>query len=385
MLQEVTAVTIASAFVFGMVLALLGSIKLPLAERLLLGEERVAGLLSALNLALIPMMLVSGILVDELGVKGVLLVGAIVTAFGIFLLALSRTYVGSLGAILLAGTGGSCLSTASSVLMIRAFFPDNPAASVNMGNVFFGLGALATPTLVEWLIRTLGFRRALSLLALVCLTPAALAVFTPGESFNVPGERGDLWAVLSNPVLWMVGLAFWLYGPLEGSLGTWATTYLTEVGYKERRAALFLSGFWLTFLAARLVTALLQQANRMPIADAWLIVFLALGAAVLLGNMAGATMRGRAGLGLLLVGVTFGPIFPTLVGILFGHFEPRQHGTAFGAMFAIGATGSLVVPPLIGAYARRTSVRDAMRIPMVTALALALVTLVLGLALPLWR
>lgn len=379
--QTVTAVTIAGAFATGMGLALLGSVKLFLAKRLEIGEARVGGLLSALNLALIPMMLVSGLLIDGLGVKGVVLAGSLLTGGAVFGLALSRSYTGALGAILLAGTGIACLSSGSSVLMPKAFFPGNPSAAVNLGNVFFGLGALVTPLLADLIIRTLGYRRAMGLLAAACLLPALCAALTGRGAFDVPGQQGDLWAVLRNPILWLAGLAFLLYGPLEGSLGTWATTYLTDLGIRERRAAWLLSGFWLTFLAARLVTALLQEHGLLPKdSEPWLLVGLALASAVVLGNMAGTHQPGSGALGLLLVGVFFGPIFPTLVGILFKHFPPHAHGTAFGAMFAIGATGSLFLPPLIGAYARRTSVRRAMRIPVVVALALGAVTLFLGLA-----
>src|SRR5262249_8099861 len=87
--------TIAGAFAFGMVLALLGSIKLPLAKRLEIDEARVGGLLSALNLALIPMMLLSGMLVDRLGIQGVLIVGSVLAGLAIFALALVKTYAGS--------------------------------------------------------------------------------------------------------------------------------------------------------------------------------------------------------------------------------------------------------------------------------------------------
>jgi fucose permease len=180
--------------------------------------------------------------------------------------------------------------------------------------------------------------------------------------------------------LWLTGLVLLLYGPLEGSIGTWATTYLTELGYRERRAALLLSGFWLAFLAARLLAAVLQQKGVLHAhSEVWLILALSLVAAVALGNLAGTHRRGNAGFGLLLVGAAFGPIFPTLVGYLFNHFHPYDHGSAYGAMFAIGATGSLFLPPLIGAYARRTSVRTSLRIPTVVALLLAAVSLVLAL------
>src|SRR5689334_17931793 len=90
-LHELAPVTIASAFLFGMILALLGSIKLPLAQRLGIDEARVGGLLATLNLALIPMMLVSGILIDKVGVQGVLFVGSLMTALAFFGIAMSRT------------------------------------------------------------------------------------------------------------------------------------------------------------------------------------------------------------------------------------------------------------------------------------------------------
>ncbi|MCI0459460.1 MAG: MFS transporter [Gemmataceae bacterium] len=380
--ESVAPVTIASAFAVGMVLALLGSIKLALVKRLALNEVRVGGLLSALSLALIPMMLISGILVDHLGVRGVLLVGSLVTALALFGLAMSQTYTNALGAILLAGAGLASLSSGGSVLMPVAFFPDNPSASANLGNVFFGLGALVTPKLADLLIHGLGFRRALSFLAIVSLAPALLASLTARGVFPPPAQPGDLLAVLSNPILWLTGLAFFLYMPLEGSIGTWATTYLTELGVRETRAAWLLSGFWLTFLAARLITAVFQsQGVLSPSSDPWLLVLLALASAICLGNMAGGHQQSTAMGGLLLVGALFGPVFPTLVGILFGHTAEQDRGTAYGAMFAIGASGGLLLPPLIGSYARRTSVRHAMRIPVVVALALAGVMMFLALSL----
>src|SRR5262249_48920163 len=151
------------------------SIKLPLAKRLNLSETRVGWLLSALNLALIPMMLLSGMLIDSIGVKGVLLVGALGTGAALFALALTSSFVSARLAILALGLGGACLSAGSNVLMPRVFFPGNEAASLNLGNVFFGLGALVTPALADFLITVLGYRRAVGLLAVVGLSPAVLA------------------------------------------------------------------------------------------------------------------------------------------------------------------------------------------------------------------
>ncbi len=383
--QSVTAVTISGAFVFGMLLVLLESVRTVLAKRLNLSEARVDWLVAALNLALIPMMPVSGILCDELGAKSVFLFGSLITGTALFALAVSSTGLRTLGAILLAGVGAACLSTGSSVLMSKAFFPDNEPASQNLGNVFFGLGALVTPALVTALFRRLDYRRAVGFVALLCLLPAFIAAFTGQSEFATPGGPVNLAALLRDPILWLAGFVLLLYAPLEGSLGTWATQYLIDRGFRARAAAWLLSGFWLMFLAARLGTALVLEQGALPKthAAAWLNVVLALAAAVFLGNMAGARTRFSGAIGLLLVGACFGPIFPTLVGMLFTHF-PHARGTAFGAMFAIGAVGNLVFPPLIGIHARRTTVQRAMVIPMVLALLLALAALVFGLCLPLF-
>ncbi len=378
--HDLIPVTVSSAFAVGMVLALLGSIKLALAKRLVIDEARVGGLLSALFLAIIPLMLLSGLLIDYCGVQWVLIVGSLLTGLALSLLALSRTYAAALATVLLAGAGAACLSNSGSILMPYAFFPDNQSASQNFGNVFFGLGALATPALADLLLRRAGFRWTLGMLGLFCLVPALTASMAHFPPMAEGG--GDLGSVLSDPILWLTALAFFLYVPLESVLSTWATTYLTDLGVTERRAAWCLSGFWLTFLAARLSASFLHLSAAQ---DPWVVLVLAVLAAVTLGNMAGAPGRGGATWGLLLVGAIFGPIFPTLVGILFAHFPAAQRGTAYGAMFALGATGSLLVPPIVGAYARRHSVQKALGITMVIALLLAAAILVLGLWLQMRR
>jgi fucose permease len=378
------AVTISSAAVFGVVLALLGSVKLPLAKSVGVDEAQVGGLLAGLNLALIPMMLLSGFLIDALGVRWILIGGSIITGLGLFSLAWAQGFRSAFWAVLLTGAGGACLSTGSIVLMPTAFFADRyPAAAANLGNAFFGVGALLTPPLADMLIRGLGFRRGLSVLAAVCLLPALAAIVASGDAFpGVEEQQTAAFAtVVRNPIVWLAGLVLMLYGPLEGAVATWATTYLTEFGYVQRRAAWLLSGFWLTFLGARVVVSFLQQREVLPPrSEPWLILGLAFLSAVVMANLVGTRSRSYAAIGLLCVGALFGPIFPTLVGILFNNVDPSARGTAYGGMYALGATGSLIVPPLMGVYARRSSVRVALRIPTVVALLLGAASILLALS-----
>jgi fucose permease len=376
-LSSVAVITCTAAFVFGMLLALLGALKLKLAERLRIGEGRIGGLLAALNLALIPMMLVSGVLIDALGVRLVLIVGSLLAAVAVFTLALRRSYVAALGCVLLLGAGSACLSTASVVLMPRAFdFGPRVAASINLGHVFVALGALMTPTVADLLLRTLDFRKTLGLLALVCLVPAVTAAVSGSSDADAPAEKGELLQVLTSFPILLTGVAFLFYAPLEFAVSTWGSTYLTvEQGYRESRAAWLMSFFWLAFLIGRVLATLLFHSRHVDPSWAPMVIFLlALAAAALMGNLAGAGKPRPAAWGLILLGLALGPIFPTLVAVAL-QAAPNAQGTAYGAVFAIGSLGSAALAPLLGLLARGKTVMRALRLLAPLALLLVVVAL----------
>jgi fucose permease len=321
------------------------------------------------------MMFLSGILIDQWGVRLVMILGSFLTCAAIYGLTLHQTsFRWAVAAVLLIGLGAACVSTASVVLMPRAFFDDRRdllGAALNLGMAFFALGALVTPALIDVLLARLSFRTTLGLVAVLCLVPALLAIVS-----NIPGdgETASLTQVLADRYLWMAGLVFFLYAPLEASVGAWATTLLVELGNPERRVAWLLSGFWLAFLASRLAAAYLQVE-----ASAWVLVALGILAAVVLGSLAGAPNRNWAEMSLLLLGAVLGPVFPTLVAMVFDHFPAAQRGTAYGAMFAVGSLGSLVTCPVIGFSVRRRAVQQTQRIPMFIAVGMSAAALVLWL------
>jgi FHS family glucose/mannose:H+ symporter-like MFS transporter len=377
-------VTIATSFVFGMELALLGSIKLPLAKRLQIDETRVGGMLSALNFALIPMMLLSGLELDFWSIQWVIVTGSVVTALGILLLGWASNYRACLGAMLLAGFAGASLSVAGTKLMPQVFFPGNPAAAINLGNVFFGLGALLTPVAATVLMRGLGYRGTITLVALIFLAPAVLAFMTPATEWDKltvrPDDLESLLPIVQNPVFWLISLALFFYVPTEFALGTWATTYLTNRGFGERAAALLLSGFWLALMLSRLGASFLLKLEQMRGWEAWLVVGLAMLTALSLSILVAASRKLRAANSLLLAGVCMGPIFPTLVGLLLGQMDPRLHGTAYGASFSLGLVGGILFPPLVGYLARRWWLQRALVVTVLWAIAVTALATMLALS-----
>jgi fucose permease len=378
-MAQLQPMMVAALLVSGMGVALLGSVKLPLARRLQIDEARVGGLVSLFGFIMIPVILTAGFLTDQVGRQAVLLCGSALLAASLGLLALARSYSLALVAVVLLGGAWSLMINVGNVLTPVAF-PGSTAYATNLANVFFGLGAFLTPLAVAFMVHRASLPLALSILAGLALVPGALALgidfaaLIPSAAATAPAATdAGMGTLLADPILWLCGLALFGYGPLEASMGAWATTYLGERDVREATAAKLLSGFWLAFMVARLVTAFSLPVGR----EAVLVLVLALASVGVMAGVVFSRSRGLAVATVLGAGLVFGPIFPTIMAILLGHFAAAVHGRAVGMFFAIGGIGWTTIPILIGAYARRTSIQRGFSIAVASAVLLSLVALVL--------
>jgi fucose permease len=205
-----------------------------------------------------------------------------------------------------------------------------------------------------------------------------VATLTSAEAFHVQAVEGSSTGIWSSTVLWLVAFAFLLYCSLEGSLSSWASSYLAQLGYTERRAGLLVGSFWFAFIASRLGAAYFEY-YYVDGGEPWVLITLACLTAVAIAGLAGTRHRPHAVLWLLLIGLVLGPVFPNLIGILYRHFGEGEMGAAYGAMILIGGAGSLIFPPIMNAYADRTSLRVALRLTTVISILLAGGSLVLAL------
>jgi fucose permease len=359
----------------GMVVALLGTIKISLAQRLAIDEARVGGLVSIFGFVMIPAILTAGFLTDLVGPQVVLWGGSVLLAGSLLLLASAQSYPWALCAVLLLGAGWSLFINVANVLTPPAF-PGTTAFATNLGNVFFGLGAFLTPLLVSALVRQTSLAKALGLLGVLALIPGTLAV---GVDFAAlaPAAAADagLASLLVDPVVLLCGFALFFYGPLEASLAAWTTTYLGERGVSEGRAATLLSAFWLAYMLSRLLTAFTLPAGW----EAAFILALALISVVVLAAVVMSQSQQLAASLVLAAGLVFGPIFPTIVAVLLSHVPGALHGRAVGVLFAIGGIGWTIIPIFIGAYARRTSVQRGFSIAVGAAVGLSAIAAALVL------
>jgi fucose permease len=368
---------LSGTFFAGVLLALLRNLKGPLAEHLSTTEGRIGRLRAAFTVLLVPMMLVSGWLLDkwglQWGLQTVLVGGSLLAGLGISLLDSSRNDRSALPCVLLTAGGTAALTVGSLVLLPQAFYPRNPIAAMNLGCVSLALGILLTQGFMGWLTRQMGFRRALLLLALGCLFPAACGMLLTTADLETPPVARHYAGTLGPTGLWVAAGILLLYQPVEEALGRMTRTFLKEVHAPERTVTFWLGLVWLGFLGTRLLAGLVVR----PGYESWLVLFAIMFAGVCLGNLIGTYRAVAGGLTLLLLGVSLAPVFPTVLGLVLRSF-PAEAGSACGLLMAAATTGVLL-PSLLHPASERHGPRTAMRLALGFALVLVGPALVLVL------
>jgi MFS transporter, FHS family, L-fucose permease len=282
---------------------------------------------------------------DRFGQRPVLVVGMLLMGSGTFGVTLSHSLAVLLTAAIVIGLGFGAVMTAGN-LLIAQLFPTCGAAALNGMNLFFGVGSMVGPAVVG----QAGSRLAMPHVALwlggvmlLALAPAVLllaAAASPMRTTTNSAERSS-----SHPaMLWLSGLLLLIYTGTEVGFAAWLTVYMiASINLTPVSAALVVSGFWLALTLGRAFGAALGM--RLTPQSLLAISLLGmLAAAAILMVSVGNLERSVAGV--LLFGLSCGPVFPTLLALV--TTATRGSGTAASLVLALGNCGSLIIPALIG-------------------------------------
>jgi fucose permease len=374
----IQSVALLSVFGLGIAFSIIGALKLELVRVLKIDNAQFGKLISVLMFSCIFVVLAFGPLVDMFGYKPIAIMGFVIGFISIFLLISSRSYAMAVVSCILLGVGAMCLNLGNTLIPM-VLFPGNTTAASNFGNVFFGLGAFLTPFIVAMLLKRLGYKVTGTIIAFILLIPvivAAMATYPAIEKTGITFAEAfaTAFGLLANPVVIVSALALFCYIGLEVSMGGWITTYLTSLGFEDRPAGIVLSIFWIAFMVARLITSTLIT----PAIGITIISVLAIVATITIGLMVWAKSKQAAAFFVVLTGLAFGPIFPTIIGVTFSKIEPSLYGSTFGIIFAIGLLGGTTIPAAIGIYSKGLTIQKSLMIAMVTAIILFVITLVMG-------
>jgi fucose permease len=344
----------------GVVYAFLGGIKLALADRLQLDESKVGGLVAGFGMMVGPTIMACGFLTDSLGCKWVFIPGAIAVVVALVILSTTRSYRAAVIGVLLLGAGWSATINVGNVLMGEAGDPQKLTQRMQFSDFLFGLGALLTPVLINFLLGRTNFTKAVLILAVISAIPIVMGLpasmqTAAAASGAAKGTLGDLF---SGRVFWMTSLAFLFYVPLESSVAGWATTIVSRHAPKDdadtaRLASISLMAFWFCFTGSRLLVAVLGIEQGREI----MLVSLSLASAAVIFGI--VFLPGKyVAMGLVIAaGLIFGPIFPVLISKILATAPQGVEGRAVGFFFAFGSVGWTFIPKLIGHVATKTNIQ----------------------------
>jgi len=381
-----TTMQILGLAIGGMCHSLLGSIKVPLADRLNIKEDKVGALVSAFGFTMIPMAFAAGIMADEIGRDLVMGIALGIMICSVLVLANAKTYTAAVIAVLLLGTGWSALVNVLNALQGPAFLPffgkDAPLSSaMNLGDFVFGAGAFVMPIATAFLLVKVGLKKTFSWFAVLMAISLVCVFFVDWEVLKPDTTQViDNWleVLLTDSVVLICCIAFFFHVPTEACVALWATTLMKDRGVTDGKASTLLSVFWLVFTVSRLVAALLMPAGM----DHTILIVLAMTCTAATLGLALSRSQQTTVRWIILLGAIMGPIFPILIAQLVGHvggnIDAQLIGRAIGLFFCIGGIGWALMPLIVGKVAVKASVQKAFLLISAGAACLTILTFILS-------
>ena len=381
-----TTMQILGLAIGGMCHSLLGSIKVPLATKLNIKEDKVGALVSAFGFTMIPMAFAAGIMADEIGRDLVMGIALGIMICSVLVLANAKTYTAAVIAVLLLGTGWSALVNVLNALQGPAFLPffgeNTPLSSaMNLGDFVFGAGAFVMPIATAFLLVKVGLKKTFSWFAVLMAISLVCVFFVDWEVLKPDTTQViDNWlmVLLTDPVVLICCIAFFFHVPTEACVALWATTLMKDRGVTDGKASTLLSVFWLVFTVSRLVAALLMPAGM----DHTILIVLAVTCTVATLGLALSRSQQTTVRWIILLGAIMGPIFPILIAQLVGHvggnIDAQLIGRAIGLFFCIGGIGWALMPLIVGKVAVKASVQKAFLLISAGAACLTILTFILS-------
>ncbi len=336
---------ILAILVYGMIAAMLGTLLPQLSTRFGLTPEQGGNIAFAQAIGLIIASLSAGPLVDNKGKKTGLLLSLSLIVISLFLLPNASSYGQLMAFMLLLGLGGGILVTAGNAL-VSDINPARRGPTLNLLNLFFGLGGLLTPFIAANLLAGNG----VTLCYLVAVLTAATLLVNGATAMPAPtGERGfklsEIGVVTGNPALYLLSLFLFLYVACEVGVWNWLAKHLVAQGVPESQALNILSlGFALGLLIGRVVVSRIL----IKVAASTVTLYASMLMAVTTYLALQTTNPTVAWVAVFCAGLAMAPVFPTTLAMT-GDAFPRATATAMGIVITFGWIGLAVSSKIIGA------------------------------------
>ena len=314
-----------------------------------------------------------GPLIDHLGNKANLLTASLIVAAAMVVFAAAHSFLTAGLAAILLGIGGGGLNTCTNVL-VSDLYAERRGPMLNLLGIFFGVGAISIPLMtasIEGRFTIPELFLFCAVLSALCASWYAMITF-PAAKAKQAFSWIELIAVAKYHGVLLLGFILFCESGNEACIAGWTSTYVGVIGYPPRLATLILAAYWAALMVSRMLAARLLQGVGKP--------QLVLGVALLSLGGCAVLLSARSPLflfaGTALIGLSYGPIFPTTLAIA-GDRYAEGAGTVFGLLFSIALIGGMIFPWSVGQLSQQLGVRSGMLVPGLGALVIIALALLL--------
>jgi fucose permease len=380
--KTVAIVALMAVFSLAVCFIILGSISSDLQKALNIDNDAFGSLVMTLLLTSCVVQLFIGPAVDRFGYRSLAIIGFVVSAGSIFLLAFADSFSIAFIACMLLGLGAMALNTVGNTLIpVVLFEGKDPARASNFGNGFFGLGYVAAPFLFTLFLQKLGmsYRLSLSIFGILMLVFLVFSLAARYPRVPIGFQLGKALSLLGKGPVLIAALALFCYISLEFSMGAWIRKLFEELlatnADKSFWAGMVLVLFGVSMTVGRFVSSAIKNLTSIGVR---VITCAAVVSLIGIVMMILTHSAGLAVLAVIITGLAFAPIFPTIVGVTFSKFDSSLYGSIFGIIFAVGLFGGALVQKYIGVLSASSSVQSSLTISAVVAAVLIVISLVMG-------
>lgn len=340
--------------------------------------DAVGILLLASTIGYLLSSFVSGRVITRWGIGPVLVASSLLATVGLIGYSIAPSWWLMVAIGLVAGLGTGMLDSGMNLHFARKY----SARLMNWLHASFGLGAALGPLLINLLlVNDISWRMGYLAVAVMYVL-VAVAFFVTLKHWNGSAEKQktdeaprkpkadvSIRETLQQPVVWLGIVLFMCIAGSELIVGQWAYPLLNlSRGIEESTAAQWVSLYWASFTAGRVVFGLLGERLNIVSAVRLCILLMIVG-----GGLVWADLGGGADLiGLIIFGFMLGPTFPLLISMTPERLGEGHATNAIGFQVGAASIGVALLPGLTGVLADRISL-ETVPVVMVAVAAVMLV------------
>lgn len=299
----------------------------------------------------------SGLLTERLGLRWLLVLGAVILLPGLLGFGLKLPFVVLLFARLLIGLGIGIVETGFNVFITSL---PRHTTLLNFLHAFYGVGALVGPLIASTILALAWGWNSFYLLMVALSLPLLFGLTTlfhspiaapSSQESETTGKENVLSATLKLPIVWFAAIFLLVYVGVEVSLGNWTYSFLLGARQQGTVAAGWIvSGFWLGLTLGRFTLQALAERLGFGTRTLMYACLAGLGIGLLLVWL--IPLGAIAAIGFCFTGFSLAPIYPLTVSIAPKLVPARLAPSTIGLLVSVSIIGLALFPWLAGVLAQ---------------------------------